>query len=301
NTEVTVTSTTSALTVNLTENINNLEEIVVTGYSTQRKKDLTGSVAVVDVAQLKSTPAASAVESLQGRATGVQVVTDGAPGSTPQIKIRGFSTINNNEPLYIIDGVPFEGKLSWLNQNDVESMQVLKDASAASIYGARANNGVVIITTKSGKIGPAQLSFDAYYGVQVPKTGSYPKMMTPQQVLDLDNQLSGTNETLPEYLLAGGISGNDITSSDADMSKYNYDGKDRSTFYQITKANRAGTNWFDELSQTAPTQSYQISATGGSENATYAMSGGYLGQKGSIIHTGFEKFNVRTNTQFKAF
>src|SRR5690606_6001633 len=130
---------------------------------------------------------------------------------------------------------------------------------------------------------------------------SYPKMMTPQQVLDLDNQLSGTNETLPEYLLAGGISGNNITSSDADMSKYNYDGKDRSTFYQITKANRAGTNWFDELSQTAPTQSYQISATGGSENATYAMSGGYLGQKGSIIHTGFEKFNVRTNTQFKAF
>src|SRR5690606_24425308 len=106
----------------------------------------------------------------------------------------------------------FEGKLSWLNQNDVESMQVLKDASAASIYGARANNGVVIITTKSGKIGPAQLSFDAYYGVQVPKTGSYPKMMTPQQVLDLDNQLSGTNETLPEYLLAGGISGNNITS-----------------------------------------------------------------------------------------
>ncbi len=300
-TEVTVTSTTSALTVNLTEDINNLEEIVVTGYSTQRKKDLTGSVAVVDVDQLKSTPSASAVESLQGRATGVQVVTDGAPGSTPQIKIRGFSTINNNEPLYIIDGVPFEGKLSWLNQNDVESMQVLKDASAASIYGARANNGVVIITTKSGKIGPAQLSFDAYYGVQVPKTSSYPKMMTPQQVLDLDNQLSGTNETLPEYLLAGGISGNDITSSDADMSKYNYDGKDRSSFYQITKANRAGTNWFDELSQTAPTQSYQISATGGSENATYAMSGGYLGQKGSIIHTGFEKFNVRTNTQFKAF
>lgn len=299
-TEITVTTATN-ITINLTEDISNLEEIVVTGYSTQLKKDLTGSVAVVNVTQLKSTPAASAVESLQGRATGVQVITDGAPGSTPQIKIRGFSTINNNEPLYIIDGVPFEGKLSWLNQNDVESMQVLKDASAASIYGARANNGVVIITTKTGKMGKPQINFDSYYGIQVPKISSFPSMMTPQQVLDLDNNLNGTSETLPEYLLAGGISGNNVTSSDADMSKYNYDGKDRSTFYQITKANHAGTKWFDELSQKAPTQSYQISATGGSENATYAMSGGYLGQKGSLIHTGFEKFNIRTNTQFKAF
>src|SRR5690606_32765943 len=128
--EITVT-TANTININLTEDISNLEEIVVTGYSTQLKKDLTGSVAVVNVQQLKSTPSASAVESLQGRATGVQVIADGAPGSTPQIKIRGFSTINNNEPLYIIDGVPFEGKLSWLNQNDVESMQVLKDASAA--------------------------------------------------------------------------------------------------------------------------------------------------------------------------
>jgi TonB-linked SusC/RagA family outer membrane protein len=298
--EITVT-TANTININLTEDISNLEEIVVTGYSTQLKKDLTGSVAVVNVQQLKSTPSASAVESLQGRATGVQVIADGAPGSTPQIKIRGFSTINNNEPLYIIDGVPFEGKLSWLNQNDVESMQVLKDASAASIYGARANNGVVIITTKTGKVGRPQISFDSYYGIQVPKTSSFPTMLTPQQVLDLDNQLSGTNETLPEYLLAGSVSGNDITSADADMSKYNYGGVDRSTFYQITKANKAGTKWFDELSQNAPTQSYQISATGGSENATYAMSGGYLGQKGSLIHTGFDKYNIRTNTQFKAF
>lgn len=299
--EFTVTAGTTSLIIDLKEDVSSLEDVVVTGYSTQRKKDLTGAVAVVDAAQLKSTPAASAVESLQGRATGVQIVADGAPGSTPQIKIRGFSTINNNEPLYIIDGVPFEGKLSWLNQNDVESMQVLKDASAASIYGARANNGVIIITTKTGKVGKPQINFDSYYGIQVPKNSSFPKMMTPQQVLDLDNALNGTNETLPDYLLAGGISGHNITPADADMSKYNYDGKDRSTFYQITKANKAGTKWFEELSQNAPTQSYQLSATGGSENATYAMSGGYLGQEGSLIHTGFEKFNIRTNTQFKAF
>src|SRR5690606_34312195 len=131
------------LTISLNSSEDALEEVVVTGYSTQRKKDLTGSVAVVNTDQLKTTPSASAVESLQGRATGVQVVTDGAPGATPAIKIRGYSTINNNEPLYVIDGVPYEGKLSWLNQNDIESMQVLKDASAASIYGSRANNGVI--------------------------------------------------------------------------------------------------------------------------------------------------------------
>ncbi len=299
--DISVTASTNSLTIELQQDISSLEDVVVTGYGTQRVKDLTGSVAVVNVAELKSTPAASAVESLQGRATGVQIVTDGAPGSTPQIKIRGFSTINNNEPLYVIDGVPFEGKLSWLNQNDIESLQVLKDASAASIYGSRANNGVVIITTKTGRVGKPQISVDSYYGVQVPKTSSFPKMLTPQQVLDSDNALNGTNETLPDFLLAGGISGHNITAADADMSKYNYAGKDRTTFYQITKANKAGTKWFDELSQNAPTQSYQISATGGSENATYAMSGGYLGQKGAVIHTGFERFNIRTNTQFKAF
>lgn len=296
-----VPASSTNIQISLQQDISSLQDVVVTGYSTQRVKDLTGSVAVVDVAQLKTTPAASAVESLQGRATGVQIVSDGAPGSTPQIKIRGFSTINNNEPLYVIDGVPYEGKLSWLNQNDVESMQVLKDASAASIYGSRANNGVVIITTRTGKAGKTRINIDSYFGYQVPKLSSYPKMMTPQQVLDLDNALTGKNETLPEYLLAGGISGHNITPEDADMSKYNYGGTDRSTFYQITKANKAGTKWFNELSQNAPTQSYQISATGGSENATYAMSGGYLGQKGAIIHSGFERFNIRTNTQFKAF
>lgn len=278
-----------------------LEEVVVTGYSVQRKKDLTGAVAVVDAEQLKSQPAGSAVEALQGKATGVQIVNDGAPGSTPQIKIRGYSTINNNEPLYIIDGVPFEGKLSWLNQNDIESMQVLKDASAASIYGSRANNGVVIITTKSGKMGNVQISVDAYAGVGVPNYSSFPKMLSPQQILDIDNSLTGGNATLPDYLVAGKKFNHEITPADVDMSKYNWNAKNRDDFYQITKANKEGTDWYRELAQNAPVQSYQISATGGSENATYAMSGGYLDQKGSVIHSGFRRYNIRTNTTFSAF
>lgn len=299
--ETTILASTNTVEISLKADQGNLEEVVVTGYGTQRKKDLTGSVAVVDVNQLKSQPTASAVEALQGRATGVQIVTDGAPGATPQVKIRGFSTINNNEPLYIIDGVPFEGKLSWLNNNDIESMQVLKDASAASIYGARANNGVIIITTKSGKTGKTQIGFDAYYGIQVPNSSRFPKMLNPQQALDIENQVYGRNNTLPDYLVAGDKIGHNITDADVDMSKYNYDAKSRADFYQITKANKAGTDWFKELSQNAPTQSYQLSATGGTEDAKYAMSAGYLGQKGAIIHTGFEKFNIRANTSFSAF
>lgn len=297
---ITVTSGTTTLQVRLREDDTSLEEVVVTGYGTQRRRDLTGSVSVVDVDQLKSTPAASAVESLQGRATGVQIVTDGAPGATPQIKIRGYSTVNNNEPLYIIDGVPFEGKLSWLNQNDIESMQVLKDASAASIYGSRANNGVVIITTKTGRQGKPQISLDSYVGLQSPNTSRFPKMLSPQQVLDIENSLNGTNNTLPEYLIAGSALGNDITPADLDMSKYRYNAESRADFYQITKANRAGTNWFKELSQTAPTQSYQLSATGGGEHATYALSGGYLSQKGAIIHSKFDKYNIRSNMRISA-
>lgn len=297
---VTVTSANRDLTIRLESNLSDLEEVVVTGYGAQRKKDLTGAVSVVDVAGLKSQPAASAVEGLQGRAPGVQIVTDGAPGSTPQIKIRGYSTINNNEPLYVIDGVPFEGKLSWLNQNDIETMQVLKDASAASIYGARANNGVVIITTKTGKQGKTQVNLDSYAGIQVPQSDRFPKMLTPGQLNTMMNSVNGTNNTLPEYLLAGSVYGNAITPADVDPSRYNYS-RDAATFYQITKANQAGTDWFKEITRTAPTQNYQLSATGGSETATYATSVGYLGQKGTVIHSGFDKFNIRSNTQFKAF
>lgn len=297
----TVTAGSQNIVISLNQDNSSLDEVVVTGYGSQRKKDLTGAVSVVDVASLKSQPTASAVEALQGRATGVQIVNDGAPGSTPQIRIRGYSTINNNDPLYVIDGVPYEGKLSWLNPNDIESMQVLKDASAASIYGARANNGVIIVTTKSGKEGQTSITLDAYAGVGVPNKNAFPKMLSPQQILDMDNKFAGTNLQLQDYLLAGSATNWDITPEDVDMSKYNYNAKDRASFYQITKANKAGTNWFDELTKTAPIQSYQLAANGGTDKATYSFSGGYLDQQGSMIHTGFRRYNVRTNTQFKAF
>ncbi|CAH0252170.1 MULTISPECIES: TonB-dependent receptor [unclassified Pedobacter] len=314
NKEVTVGTQTN-ISIVLQANNNNLTEVVVTGYSSQRKKDLTGSVAVVSMELLKAQPAASAVEALQGKATGVQIVNDGAPGSTPQIRIRGFSTINNNDPLYVIDGVPFEGKLSWLNQNDIESMQVLKDASSASIYGSRANNGVVIITTKKGSAGLPKITLDSYYGTQSPRKNSFPQMMNPQQYAQYvfngytnagkpiaagDNYGSGTVPVLPEYLVAGLKLGQNVTAADADPSKYNYS-RDPNLFYQITKANKQGTNWFDEITESAPVQNYNISALGGSDNATYSISAGYLNQKGTIKYTGFKRYSFRSNTAVSAF
>ncbi len=293
-----------------------LEEVVITGYSAQRVKDLTGAVAVVNVNQMKQQPVASPVEALQGKATGVQIISDGAPGATPQIRIRGFSTINNNDPLFVIDGVPYEGKLSWLDQNDIETMQVLKDASAASIYGARANNGVVIITTRQGVKGPPKINLSTYYGVQTPRREAFPKMMNPQQYAEYlfeafrnsgqtpgtdattgSNYGSGSTPTLPEYLLAGSKTGQNITPADADPSKYNYS-RDVATFYQITKANQQGTDWFREITKNAPIRNVQLGVNGGGENSTYAIGAGYLGQEGIVKHTGYKRYNARANTKF---
>ena len=308
----------SVIDVVLVEDVSSLEEVVVVGYGTQRRSDLTGSVAVVNVKDMKAQPAASPIEGLQGKATGVHIINTGAPGATPQIRIRGFSTINNNNPLYIIDGVPFEGKLSWLNASDIESMQVLKDASAASIYGARANNGVVIITTKGGEPGDPKISFDMYYGMQTPNRNRFPKFLNPQQYGEYVYQryinagktpgLSGTTGSnygsdpltpvLPDYLVAGTKTGHNITAADADPSLYNYS-MDASQFYQITRANKEGTNWFEEITQNAPMQNYQLSITGGSDKSSYAVSGGYFDQGGTFKYTQFKRYTLRSNTRFK--
>ena len=152
------------VTVILQEKSTDLEQIVVTGYSTQRKKDITGSVTVVDTKKLLTNPGSNVENLLQGQASGVTVGTSGVPGAGASIRIRGFTTFNQNEPLYIVDGARV-GAISDLNPNDIESLQVLKDGSAAAVYGAAAANGVIIITTKKGK-GKAKVTYDAYYGVQ---------------------------------------------------------------------------------------------------------------------------------------
>lgn len=147
---------------------NQLEEVVVTtGYATQEKRDITGAVSTIDAEELSSVPATTFSQQMQGRASGISIVSDATPGGEATVRIRGYGTIGNNNPLYIIDGVP-SLQQGNLNPGDIESLQVLKDASAASIYGSRAGNGVVIITTKKGKLGIPRISYQTYYGWQSP-------------------------------------------------------------------------------------------------------------------------------------
>lgn len=295
---------------------NKLDQVVVTGYTAQRRSAITGAVAVANMAELNKQPVASVIEALQGRVTGVQVVVDGSPAASPLIRIRGYSTINSNEPLYVVDGVPVEGKLSWLNSNDIESMQVLKDASAASIYGSRANNGVIVITTKKGKKQSSVIALDGYYGMQAPIKSAFPKMMTPMETAEYVYQSyrnagmdpavatsvlygGGAKPVLPDYLIAGSAVGHNVTAADADPAKYNYS-RDNTTFYQITKANKEGTNWFDAITRKARMQNYQVTASGGGENSSYATSAGYLEQNGILAYTYFKRYNIRANSLIKS-
>jgi TonB-dependent SusC/RagA subfamily outer membrane receptor len=216
------TSGKSVINISMTLSATSMDQIVVVGYGSQRKGDITGSIVSVDVDELNKVPSPNLAQQLQGRSSGVSVTSDNTPGGEPTIRIRGFGTINNNDPLYIIDGVPTKGGLNNINPNNIESIQILKDASAASIYGSRASNGVIIITTIKGKTGQSKLTFDARYGVQVPKNNGHADViLDPQKFGELKwkqlrnaQQLTngnpvdpqygnGTNPVVPDYILAG--------------------------------------------------------------------------------------------------
>ena len=175
-------ATLNMVSLTLVTSTSTLDEVLVTGYSTQRKKDITGSVSVVNVKDLRAIPAGSPVQMLQGRASGVNVITSGQPGSGSNIRIRGITAFGSVEPLVIIDGV--QAGLNNINAEDIESMQVLKDAGAASIYGVRGANGVIVVTTKKGKAGKATISYDSYYGTQRPLKNGF-DLLNPQEMADL--------------------------------------------------------------------------------------------------------------------
>lgn len=304
----------TVINITLTPDSKALSEVVVTGYGTQRKKDITGAVTVVSPKELTATPAASVTQMLQGRASGVVVGNDNSPGGGTMVRIRGFGSINNNSPLYVIDGVPTQGTLNQLNPNDIESMQVLKDASAASIYGARAANGVVIITTKKGKAGEPNISFDFYTGTQ-----------TPGKMLDLLN-----TQELGQYLYEADLGAGknpSVTSPSVQYkfgpngeqtiadyiypnvygtlpSNYTYtndiaDPKLGTTAFNITKANKEGTDWQDAIFDPAPISNYQIGATGGTNSGKYAISANYFKQDGILKYTKYNRYSLRANTDFK--
>ncbi len=307
----------TVVNVSLKEDANQLSEVVVTGYSTQQKKDLTGAVAVVNPKELLSVPAANFGQQLQGRVAGVQVNQDNSPGGGTSIRIRGYGTLGNNDPLYVIDGVPTQENLNNLNQNDIESIQILKDATSASIYGSRASNGVVIITTKKGKSGDAHVSFDAYYGTQTPRVffpvlntqeyGDYlwqskknagvvnAKTGNPEQ----GQYGNGPQPVIPDYIVPDGAKAGDprVDPKNYSIDRFN-DPNFGKTVFQITPANKQGTDWQREIIKAAPIQSYNVGVTGGSASGSYALSVGYFDQKSMVIDNSFKRYSIRANTQF---
>lgn len=318
NIDVPVNGRASIGTLSLNPTTSTLNEIVVTGYTTQRKKDITGSVSVVSAKELVANPGSNVESLLQGKASGVTVGTSGVPGAGASIRIRGFTTFNQNEPLYVVDGARV-GSITDLNPNDIESLQVLKDASSAAAYGAAAANGVIIITTKRGK-GKPKVTYDAYYGVQS-LTKQYDLLNTEEYgryLLLLQKGIPGqTNTTfnlgqynggqsstatpvIPAYILAGTASGVQAGDSAADPSKYKLDLNDvnGAGTYLIVPANKTGTDWMKAVTRAAPMQSHNISVSGGSETGNYLLGLGYYNQQGIIDFTGYKRYSVRANTNF---
>jgi len=308
--------------VNLDPDVVSLSEVVVTGYGSQSKRDITGSVATIDSKLLLQAPSTNLGQALQGKVAGVTVGNENSPGGGVMVRIRGFGTINDNSPLYVIDGVPTKGDLNSLNLNDVESMQILKDASAASIYGSRAGNGVVIVTTKKGKQGKPVFTYDSYYGTQRPgklldmlNTDEYAQLTwtsrinagNVSKVNGFPNHAQFGNAAtpvIPDYIFpAGAKEGDPRVAQDANGKYINYssniDAADfNKTKWLITKANKQGTNWLDEIFDPAPIQSHNFGASGGTEAGRYGLSLNYFDQKGIMILTNFKRYSLRANTEF---
>jgi TonB-linked SusC/RagA family outer membrane protein len=303
----------STINIVLDEDVSQLSEIVVTGYTSQRKKDITGAVSVVSAKELTAVPSASVTQMLQGRASGVTVGNDNSPGGGTMVRVRGFGSTNNNSPLYVIDGVPTQGTLNQINPNDIESMQVLKDASAASIYGARAANGVVIITTKRGGEGEPKINFDMYTGTQ--QLGKTLDLMNTKEMGQYfyESQIgagrpAGTSpsaqyrfgadgsQTIADYIypnVYGALPANFTYTNDITDPRLGV------TAFNITKANKEGTDWQREIFGPAKISNYQLGATGGSKFGKYAISASYFDQEGILKYTGYKRYSVRANTEFK--
>ncbi|MBR4822730.1 MAG: SusC/RagA family TonB-linked outer membrane protein, partial [Bacteroidales bacterium] len=268
----------SVINVTMSDDSSFLEEAVAIGYATIKKRDLTGSVASVGADAITKTIATSADQVLQGRAAGVQMVQNsGIPGGGSSIRVRGVSSIfQSSEPVIVIDGVVIEAStgsntenaLASINPNDIETMDILKDASATAIYGSRGANGVIIITTKRGKAGKAVVNLDAQVGVQ-----------TMAKYLDLMD--------LPMYA--------EHYNTFAELR-----GAPLRDEYVIPEALPAGTDWQRELFKPAAMQQYNLTVSGGNDSATYAVSAGYLDQDGIAYGSGFDRFTLRANTDIQA-
>ncbi|MBD1262771.1 TonB-dependent receptor [Maribacter polysiphoniae] len=278
----------TTVSVVLTEDASLLDEVVVVGYGTQTRGDLTGSVASVDVSEATKTPMVSAAEALQGRVSGVTITNNGNPGSSPVVRIRGYGTGNSNDPLYIIDGVQTDDAniLNSINPADIDQMNVLKDGAAA-IYGARASNGVVIITTKSGgyNMDTARVSLDMYTGFS--SATNLPELLDTEQHGEMIWQSirnDGGTPSHPQY----GDGPNPVTPATLQ----------RVPVTATVKPN-GGTDWLDEIYRTAVTQNASITLENGNEQSKFLFSASYLNREGIQIATGYKRGSTRINSEFK--
>ena len=284
----------ASIQVLLEEDTQMVDEVVVTGYTTQRKADLTGAVSVVKVDEIQKQGENNPVKALQGRVPGMNITADGNPSGTATVRIRGIGTLNNNDPLYIIDGVPSKAGMHELNGNDIESIQVLKDAASASIYGSRAANGVIIITTKQGRKGQIKINFDASVSASM-----------YQSKLDMMN-----TEQYGRTLWQANV--NSGKNPNANSIGYQYDWGYNAEGYPVLNniyvpkfiddANTIATgdtDWFDEITRTGFIQQYNLSLSNGTERGNYFFSLGYYKNDGLIKYTNFDRISARINSDYK--
>lgn len=282
------------LRIVLEEDAKLLNEVVVTGYTTQRKADLTGAISVVSVDEIAKQNENNPIKALQGRVPGMNITADGSPSGTATVRIRGIGTLNNNDPLYIVDGVPTKSGMHELNGNDIESIQVLKDAASASIYGSRAANGVIIITTKKGKEGKVKVDFDGSISVStyahkmdVLNAKEFGQVMWRAYMNDgMDPNTNGLGYS---YDWSYNEQGNPVLNG-ISMKKYLDDAG-------TTPA--ADTDWFDETTRTGVVQQYNVSVSKGSDKGSSFFSLGYYKNLGIIKHSDFNRFSARMNTEYK--
>lgn len=292
-----VTKTVAAaptMTIYLEENSEVLDEVVVVGYSVQKKADVTGAITAVNVDDLAKQNENNPMKALQGKVPGMNISADGNPSGASTIRIRGTGTLNNNDPLYIIDGVPTKGGMHELNGSDIESMQILKDAASASIYGSRAANGVIIITTKKGK--DLRINFDASLAASF-----------------YNHKMSVLNaEEYGQAMWQAYVNSGQDPNTNALGYRYNwgYDGSGYPVLYGVTMrrylddANTtpsADTDWFDQTTRTGFIQNYNLSISGSSDKLSAFFSLSYYKNLGIIKDTDFDRLSARVNTEFKPF
>ena len=331
--EIPLKSSQTNVRIQLVEDTQALDEVVVVGYGTQSKKDITGSVAVVSTDAIHETPVATFAEALQGKASGVYISNSGGPSGETTIRIRGVGSLNSSDPLIVVDGVSGVD-ISSVNPNDIESMQVLKDASATAIYGAQGANGVIIITTKQGtRADRVRVSYNGYFGVAKMANSGYDLLngWESMEFEELGQQnlynyrglatshpqfgqiaaTGGKGISMPYAIKPAGYSEQQIIdmygSVEAWEKSYVDDGSSswaRSAYYQMLADGysdaeaRKGTNWYDEIVQTGKIQDHQISLVGGGEKATYSVSLGYTNREGTIQNSYFKRYSLRTNTTY---